>query len=121
MPSVRVREKRSTSMPPLRRFQTRPARRAGILTELRRREFYEKAPRRKRKAQRKAAAIKRHMKRVSRDGMRSPPLGPAHRHGAQGNRITEDIEERDAGRRGKKERLAAIRLALAAIKQRESR
>ena len=39
---------------------------AGVLTELRRREFYEK-PTQERK-RKKAAAVKRHMKRVSRDG-----------------------------------------------------
>ena len=44
---------------------------AGItLTELRRREFYEK-PTQERK-RKKAAAVKRHMKRLSRDVMRAP-------------------------------------------------
>jgi small subunit ribosomal protein S21 len=47
----------------------RACEKAGILTELRRREFYEK-PTQERK-RKKAAAIKRHMKRVSRDGMRA--------------------------------------------------
>jgi len=42
--------------------------RQGILTELRRREFYEK-PTQERK-RKKAAAIKRHMKRISRDVVR---------------------------------------------------
>ena len=52
----------------LRRFK-RACEKAGILTELRRREFYEK-PTQERK-RKKAAAVKRHMKRVSREGMRA--------------------------------------------------
>jgi len=67
MPSVRVRENEYFDAA-LRRFK-RACEKAGILTELRRREFYEK-PTQERK-RKKAAAIKRHMKRVSRDGMRS--------------------------------------------------
>jgi small subunit ribosomal protein S21 len=67
MPSVRVRENEYFDAA-LRRFK-RACEKAGILTELRRREFYEK-PTQERK-RKKAAAIKRHMKRVSRDSMRS--------------------------------------------------
>ena len=67
MPSVRVRENEYFDAA-LRRFK-RACEKAGILTELRRREFYEK-PTQERK-RKKAAAIKRHMKRVSRDGMRA--------------------------------------------------
>jgi small subunit ribosomal protein S21 len=67
MPSVRVRENEYFDAA-LRRFK-RACEKAGILTELRRREFYEK-PTQERK-RKKAAAIKRHMKRVSRDGIRS--------------------------------------------------
>ena len=67
-PSVRVRENEYFDAA-LRRFK-RACEKAGILTELRRREFYEK-PTQERK-RKKAAAIKRHMKRVSRDGMRAP-------------------------------------------------
>jgi small subunit ribosomal protein S21 len=48
----------------LRRFK-RACEKAGILTELRRREYYEK-PTQERK-RKKAAAVKRHMKRLSRD------------------------------------------------------
>ena len=66
MPSVRVRENEYFDAA-LRRFK-RACEKAGILTELRRREFYEK-PTQERK-RKKAAAIKRHMKRVSRDGPR---------------------------------------------------
>jgi small subunit ribosomal protein S21 len=68
MPSVRIRENEYFDAA-LRRFK-RACEKAGILTELRRREFYEK-PTQERK-RKKAAAIKRHMKRVSRDGMRAP-------------------------------------------------
>jgi small subunit ribosomal protein S21 len=67
MPSVRVRENEYFDAA-LRRFK-RACEKAGILTELRRREFYEK-PTQERK-RKKAAAIKRHMKRVSRDVVRA--------------------------------------------------
>jgi small subunit ribosomal protein S21 len=63
MPSVRVRENEYFDAA-LRRFK-RACEKAGVLTELRRREFYEK-PTQERK-RKKAAAVKRHMKRVSRD------------------------------------------------------
>ena len=64
MPSVRVRENEYFDAA-LRRFK-RACEKAGVLTELRRREFYEK-PTQERK-RKKAAAVKRHMKRVTRDG-----------------------------------------------------
>jgi small subunit ribosomal protein S21 len=63
MPSVRVRENEYFDAA-LRRFK-RACEKAGVLTELRRREFYEK-PTQERK-RKKAAAVKRHMKRISRD------------------------------------------------------
>jgi small subunit ribosomal protein S21 len=63
MPSVRVRENEYFDAA-LRRFK-RACEKAGVLTELRRREFYEK-PTQERK-RKKAAAVKRHMKRASRD------------------------------------------------------
>ena len=63
MPSVRVRENEYFDAA-LRRFK-RACEKAGVLTELRRREFYEK-PTKERK-RKKAAAVKRHMKRVTRD------------------------------------------------------
>src|ERR1039457_1395554 len=66
MPSVRIRENEYFDAA-LRRFK-RACEKAGILTELRRREFYEK-PTQERK-RKKAAAIKRHMKRISRDDVR---------------------------------------------------
>jgi small subunit ribosomal protein S21 len=70
MPSVRIRENEYFDAA-LRRFK-RACEKAGVLTELRRREFYEK-PTQERK-RKKAAAVKRHLKRLSRDtgGMRSP-------------------------------------------------
>jgi small subunit ribosomal protein S21 len=66
MPSVRVRENEPFEVA-LRRFK-RTCEKAGVLTEVRRREFYEKPTEvRKRKA---AAAVKRHLKKVFRDNMR---------------------------------------------------
>ena len=67
MPNVRVKENEPFEVA-VRRFK-RACEKAGVLTELRRREFYEK-PTQERK-RKKAAAVKRHMKRISRDGMRS--------------------------------------------------
>ena len=63
MPSVRVKENESIDAA-LRRFK-RACEKAGVLTELRRREFYEK-PTQERK-RKKAAAVKRHLKRISRE------------------------------------------------------
>jgi small subunit ribosomal protein S21 len=62
MPGVRIRESEHFDAA-LRRFK-RACEKAGILTELRRREFYEK-PTQERK-RKKAAAVKRHMKRTAR-------------------------------------------------------
>jgi small subunit ribosomal protein S21 len=63
MPSVRVRENEPFEVA-LRRFK-RTCEKAGVLTETRRREFYEKPTSvRKRKA---AAAVKRHLKKMQRD------------------------------------------------------
>ena len=63
MPSVRVRDPDAFDMS-LRRFK-RACEKAGILSELRSREFYEKPTwERKRK---KAAAVKRHLKTLSRE------------------------------------------------------
>ncbi|MDX1334242.1 MAG: 30S ribosomal protein S21 [Gammaproteobacteria bacterium] len=63
MPSVRVKENEPFDIA-LRRFK-RGCEKAGVLTEVRRREFYEKPTEiRKRK---RAAAVKRHMKRLSKD------------------------------------------------------
>lgn len=63
MPTIRVKEGEHPEYA-LRRFK-RACEKAGVLTELRRREFYEKpTTERKRK---KAAAVKRYLKKVSRD------------------------------------------------------
>jgi len=66
MPSVKVRENEPFEYA-LRRFK-RSCEKAGVLAETRRREFYEKPTwERKRKA---AAAVKRNMRRLSRDAAR---------------------------------------------------
>lgn len=63
MPSVRVRENEPFEVA-LRRFK-RTCEKAGVVSEVRRREAYEKPTSvRKRKA---AAAVKRHQKKVQRD------------------------------------------------------
>ncbi|MCB1626933.1 MAG: 30S ribosomal protein S21 [Xanthomonadales bacterium] len=63
MPNVKVRENEPFEFA-LRRFK-RSCEKAGVLTEVRRREFYEKpTSERKRKL---AAAVKRNVRRVSRD------------------------------------------------------
>ena len=63
MPSVRVRENEPFEIA-LRRFK-RTCEKAGVLSEIRSREFYEKpTSERKRKA---AAAVKRQMKKTSRE------------------------------------------------------
>ena len=63
MPNVRVKENEPFEVA-LRRFK-RSCEKAGILSEVRRREFYEK-PTQERKRKR-AAAVKRHAKKVSRE------------------------------------------------------
>ena len=63
MPSVRVRENEPFEYA-LRRFK-RSCEKAGVLSEMRRREYYEK-PTQERK-RKKAAAVKRHLRRLSRD------------------------------------------------------
>jgi small subunit ribosomal protein S21 len=66
MPSVKVRENEPFEYA-LRRFK-RSCEKAGVLAETRRREFYEKPTQeRKRKA---AAAVKRNLRRLSRDTIR---------------------------------------------------
>jgi small subunit ribosomal protein S21 len=63
MPAVKLRENETFEVA-LRRFK-RACEKAGILAETRKREFYEKPTQeRKRKL---AAAVKRNLKRVSRD------------------------------------------------------
>jgi small subunit ribosomal protein S21 len=66
MPSVKVKENEPFDVA-LRRFK-RACEKAGVLTEVRRREYYEKPTSvRKRKA---AAAVKRHHKKLQREQMR---------------------------------------------------
>lgn len=66
MPAVKLKESEPFDLA-LRRFK-RACEKAGILADVRAREFYEKPTTvRKRKA---AAAVKRHMKKVSRDSRR---------------------------------------------------
>ncbi|HET6592492.1 MAG TPA: 30S ribosomal protein S21 [Xanthomonadales bacterium] len=70
MPSVKVRENEPFEYA-LRRFK-RSCEKAGVLAETRRREFYEKPTQeRKRKA---AAAVKRNMRRLSRETVRRTRL-----------------------------------------------
>ncbi len=70
MPNVKVRENEHFEVA-LRRFK-RSCEKAGILSEVRRREHYEKPTQvRKRKA---AAAVKRHLKRLSREQQRRERL-----------------------------------------------
>ena len=65
MPTVRVKEGENPEYA-LRRFK-RSCEKAGILTELRRREFYEKPTAERKRKQ--AAAVKRHLKKISRETM----------------------------------------------------
>ena len=80
MPSARVKENEPFDVA-LRRFK-RSCEKAGVLSEVRRREFYEKPTQvRKRK---QAAAVKRQMKKSARDTMmrtrsRTGRTGPARR------------------------------------------
>ncbi len=70
MPSVRVRENEPFAVA-MRRFK-RACEKAGVLTDVRRREYYEKPTSvRKRKA---AAAVKRHLKKLSRENLRHKRL-----------------------------------------------
>ena len=72
MPTVRVKEGENPEYA-LRRFK-RSCEKAGLLTELRRREFYEKPTAERKRKQ--AAAVKRHLKKLSRD----PSTGRTTRH-----------------------------------------
>ncbi len=70
MPIVKIKDSEPFDIA-LRRFK-RSCEKAGILAEVRRREFYEKPTAvRKRKA---AAAVKRHLKKVSRENRRMQRL-----------------------------------------------
>lgn len=63
MPTIRVKEGENPEYA-LRRFK-RACEKAGILTELRRREFYVKPTADRKRKQ--AAAVKRHLKKLSRE------------------------------------------------------
>ncbi|MAR89647.1 MAG: 30S ribosomal protein S21 [Pseudomonadota bacterium] len=70
MPNVKVKENEPFDVA-LRRFK-RSCEKAGVLAEVRRREFYEKPTQvRKRKH---AAAVKRHAKKVAREQIRRKRL-----------------------------------------------
>lgn len=70
MPSVRVRENEPFDVA-MRRFK-RACEKAGVLTEVRRREYYEKPTSvRKRKA---AAAVKRYAKKLARESLKRQRL-----------------------------------------------
>ncbi|MBV1919864.1 MAG: 30S ribosomal protein S21 [Pseudomonadales bacterium] len=70
MPQVKVKDNEPFDVA-LRRFK-RSCEKAGVLAEVRRREYYEKPTQvRKRKA---AAAVKRHAKKVSRETIRRKRL-----------------------------------------------
>jgi small subunit ribosomal protein S21 len=70
LPAVKVKENEPFDIA-LRRFK-RSCEKAGVLSEVRRREFYEK-PTQERKRKR-AAAVKRHLKKLSRDVARRTRL-----------------------------------------------
>jgi small subunit ribosomal protein S21 len=66
MPVIKLRENEPFDVA-LRRFK-RSCEKAGILAETRKREFFEKPTTVRKRA--KAAAVKRHMKKLSRDNAR---------------------------------------------------
>ena len=66
MPAVKVKENEPFDIA-LRRFK-RSCEKAGVLSEVRRREYFEK-PTQERK-RKKAAAVKRHLKKLSRENAR---------------------------------------------------
>lgn len=67
MPTIRVKEGENPEYA-LRRFK-RSCEKAGLLTELRRREFYEKPTAERKRKQ--AAAVKRYQKKLAREVMTS--------------------------------------------------
>ena len=70
MPSVKVKDNEPFDIA-LRRFK-RSCEKAGILSEIRRREFYEKPTQERKRKQ--AAAIKRHLKKLARESARRTRL-----------------------------------------------
>ena len=93
MTSVRVRENEPFEAA-LRRFK-RTIEKTGLLTELRAREFYEKpTSERKRK---KAAAVKRHYKRLRSQQLPPKLYGPTALSGARRTRRGRDSHSADRG------------------------
>ncbi len=70
MPAVKIKENEPFDVA-LRRFK-RSCEKAGVLSEVRRREFFEK-PTQERK-RKKAAAVKRHLKKLARENARRTRL-----------------------------------------------
>jgi small subunit ribosomal protein S21 len=70
MPTIRVKEGENPEYA-LRRFK-RSCEKAGLLTELRRREFYEKPTSERKRKQ--AAAVKRYQKKLARETISSKTL-----------------------------------------------
>ncbi len=70
MPAVKVKDNEPFDIA-LRRFK-RSCEKAGILSEVRRREFYEKPTQERKRKQ--AAAVKRHLKKLSRETARRTRL-----------------------------------------------
>ena len=70
MPGVRVKDNEPFDVA-LRRFK-RACEKAGVLTEIRRREFYEKPTQERKRKQ--AAAVKRHAKKIAREQARRTRL-----------------------------------------------
>ena len=70
MPAVKVKDNEPFDIA-LRRFK-RSCEKAGILSEVRRREFYEKPTQERKRKQ--AAAVKRHLKKLSREVARRTRL-----------------------------------------------
>ena len=70
MPSIKIKANESFDVG-LRKFK-RACEKAGIITEVRKREFYEKPTQEKKR--KKAAAVKRERKRVTREHNRSKRL-----------------------------------------------
>jgi ribosomal protein S21 len=122
MPNVRVKENEPFEVA-LRRFK-RSCEKAGILAEVRAREFYEKPTSERKRL--KAAAVKRHQKKLSaRDTSLGTPvlslppssLPPREPLPMLKPRIQEEMKV--AMKAGEKRRLGIIRLILAALKQKE--
>lgn len=85
MPGIKVREGEHPESA-MRRFK-RSIEKSGLLSEMRRREFFEKPSERKKRAL--AAAVKRFRKKQQRDGSRIEP-GFASGGGARHSAPTED-------------------------------